>query len=161
MTEETRDRNFWRSEDPLEVLASDLWSTTKAHSSMTNEDPLEAWKQAVSVLHDFGKLAETLRNDALLLAVTDAKGRAEEEFDRAFDRLSRAEGEQIRPYEEEWLKRLLRRSDALTDAYYCVEDHEPGRVPHTKAQMLEVLDELKREASEAFSRYKLEIGLED
>jgi hypothetical protein len=155
-----RDEGF-RSEDPLEELASDLWAWPKAMSAMTDKEQLAAWYQAVDVLHDFGKLAETLHNDALLLAVTDAKGRAKEELNRAVWRLNRPEGAELHPQEEERLRQLMRRSDTVTDAYFSIEDIESEANPARKAEMLAVLKDLMDEASEAYRRYKLEVGLDD
>ncbi len=153
----------FRSEDPLEELASDVWGVTKAHSAMTDLEQLEAWYQAVDVLHDFGKLAETLHNDALLLAVTDALDRAREELNRAVWRRSRPEGVEMHPQEEERLKRLLRRSDALSNACAVMQDFDPrrasGRPDHFEE--LAILEDLRAEATEAFTRYRLELGLED
>jgi hypothetical protein len=78
--------------------------------------------------------------------------------ERARDRAERPEGLQLSEREDERLGAMLARSDALNNALATIEDHP---CPSTRAQqqMLEVLGELQREASEAFERYKLEIGL--
>lgn len=151
------DKRDFYSEDPLEGLASDLWAITKAHSAMSNEEQFEAWMQAVPVLHDFGKLAETLHNDALLLAVTDAKDRAEE-LDRAFDRLNRCNGEQLRSREEKRLRAMIARCDALSNAYQTVL-REEWVCRANQEETLATLKELLDEANEAFRRYRLEVGL--
>jgi hypothetical protein len=143
-----------------EELASDLWAVPKAISDMSDLEQLEAWYQAVDVLGTFGKLAEVLHNGALLLAVTDAKERANEEMNRAVWRRIRSEGAALHPSEEHRLTELLSRSDALNNAVAAVED-DGEMVEQIKAQTLEVLRPLRGEAAEAFARYRLEIGLED
>ena len=154
----------FRSEEPLEELASDVWAAHKAIGAMPDEGALEAWEQAVGVLHDFGKLAERLRNDALLLACTDALTRAEEELERVQDRLGRPESGELHPREEERLKGMLRRCDALSNAWVVMHDHDPRRVAATPRPdhfaELAILEGLRNEANEALTRYKLEIGLE-
>jgi hypothetical protein len=76
------------------ILASDLWGVEKVLEPMSDqEEQLAAWRQAVSVLGDLGKLGETLGNDPLLLALTDAMVRAKEELARAEDRVARTRGE--------------------------------------------------------------------
>ena len=110
------------------------------------------------MLHDFGKLAETLRNDALLLALTDAKDRAEEELERAQDRLSRPEGETLHPREHERLEAMLRRSDALGNAYWKIFA-EDWPAAENKAAILDTLKEMREEADEAFDRYRAECGI--
>ncbi len=157
MTENNvRDFRF-RSADPLEELASDLWSAGKSISAMSDQEQLEAWRQAVEVLHDFGKLAETLHNDPLLLAVTDAKGRAEEEYARSRDRVHRPEGAELGDFEKETLTALLRRSDALNSAVVALEDW--SAIPAVRDEALKVLKDMRDEAGEAFERYRLEAGL--
>jgi hypothetical protein len=88
----------------------------------------------------------------------DAKVRAEEELERARDRAERHEGVEASPREDERLKAMLGRLDALGNALVNIEDY-PCPSKRTQLQMLEVLGELKREAGKAFYRYKLEIGL--
>ena len=76
-----------------EYRASDLWCVEKAIMPLSDEEQRDKWEQAVAVLKDLGKLAETLWNDPLILALTDALVRAEEE--RA--RLSRSSRSPCRP----------------------------------------------------------------
>jgi hypothetical protein len=74
-------------------------------------------------LGDFSKFGETLGNDPLLLALTDATVCAEE-VARAEDRLARPENAELHPREEGRLERLLRRSDTLGFAYAAVSGEE-------------------------------------
>ena len=66
----------------------------------------------------------------------------------------------LRPEEEETLRALLRRSDALNAAYAAVDDEEWG-YPEIKAATLEVLEEIRVEAHERFESYKRELGIPD
>ena len=68
------------------------------------------------------------------------------------------ENVKLRPEEEERLRALLRRADALGFARDAVLDKEWG-YPETKAEMLETLEEMKEEAEESFRRYKREVGI--
>ena len=138
-----------------QVLASDLWSVAKSLTPMSDEEQLAAWKQAVSVLHDFGKLAETLHNDALLLACTDAMTRATEELVRVEDRLSRPEGENLHPRERERLLEMIERCDALSNAHWLVSANSLA------SGYVGVIEEMKEEADESLDRYRAECGLED
>jgi hypothetical protein len=149
----------FRSEGPLEELASDVWGITKSLGTNTPAEELEAWRKAVRVLEGFCQVADGLMNEPLILALADAKVRADEEFERARDRAERPEGAELHPREEERLTRLLRRSDALNTA--CVELEDAQLADQMKADTLEVLRPLRDEANEAFARYRLEIGLED
>ena len=63
----------------------------------------------------------------------------------------------LRP-EEERLRALLRRADALNFAHVAVLREEWGH-PETKAQMLEALEEVREEAHERFKSYKQEVGI--
>jgi hypothetical protein len=159
MPEHTTRDTWIEGEDPLENLASDLWGVQKALSAMSDEEQLALWEQAVAVLHDFGKLAQTLHNDPLLLAVTDAKVRSEEELERAHDRLNRPEGGEVSlaEAERERLSGMVRRCDGLNTARWIVEE---ATIPNTvdKANALSVLKEAHREASEALARYRREVG---
>jgi hypothetical protein len=141
-----------------EYPAHDLWSIEKSITPLPDEEQLAKWEQAVEVIRDLGKLGETLLNDPLLLALTDAMDRAEEERDRLRDRLQRPEGEQLHPREEKRLKRLLRRSDALGNAYTNVLDAEWSSA-EMKAGTLGILKEEREEAGEQFSLYKQEVGI--
>jgi hypothetical protein len=152
-------QDLWRSEDPLEELASDLWGVSKAISAMTDEEELRAWEQAVAVLHDFDKLAETLHNDPLLLARTDAMTRAEEELTRVYDRLSRPEGERLHPRERERLEAMIKRSDALSNAYHAIEEQNWKGGESQRKRALEVLREMGGEVDEQFDRYRVECGI--
>ncbi len=58
------------------------------------------------------------------------------------------------------LKDLLRRSDALGNAYQLVADHpHPGPASLTQQRVLGILEELHREASEEFRRYRDGLGV--
>jgi hypothetical protein len=152
MTEQT-----WTEEN---ILASDVWRVEKSIEPMSDEEQLAAWKQAVAVLRDLGKLGETLRNDPLLLALTDAMVRAEEELARAEDHLARPEGAELHPREEERLRGLLRRADTLGYAHTALynEAWENGEL---KEQALEIVDKMREEATEHFERYRFEVGIPD
>lgn len=110
------------------------------------------------MLRNFGKLAETLRNDPLLLATTDALYGAEEELARAWERTKRqgSPGAPLTKREEDVLDFLLRRSDALGNAYTALLDSGRG-----SAKELEDLQWVCDDATEHFTRYKLEWGLSD
>ena len=148
-------KQTWTEEN---ILASDVWGVETSIEPMSDEERLAAWKQAVSMLGDLGKLGETLGNDPLLRALTDAMVRAEEELARAEDMLARPEGAELHPREEERLQRLLRRSDALGFAYTALSGEEWENAD-TKAAALEILGELLKEANEQFHRYKQEVGV--
>jgi hypothetical protein len=62
--------------------------------------------------------------------------------------------------EEETLRELLRRSDALNAAWAAVDDEEWG-YPELKAQTLEVLEEMRVEAAQRFEAYRRELGIPD
>jgi hypothetical protein len=142
------------------ILASDVWRVEKSIEPMSDEEQLAAWRQAVAVLGRLGGLAETLRNDPLLLALTDAMVRAEEELTRAENRLARPEGAELHPCEHERLKGLLRRADTLGYAHtaLCGEEWENGEL---KEQALEIVDKMREEATEHFERYRFEVGIPD
>jgi hypothetical protein len=112
----------------------------------------------VRVLESFCQVADGLNSEPLILAFVDAKVRAEEEYERAYGRAHRPEGAELHPREEKRLKGLLRRCDVLSNAYRFIVDHAPEE-NLARAEMLEHVGELKREAEEAFERYKLEVGL--
>lgn len=79
------------------------------------------------------QVGETLGDDPLLLALTDAMVRAEEEVAKAEDQLARSEGAELHPYEEERLRGFLCRSDALGFAYTAVSDEEWGYADSRRA----------------------------
>jgi tRNA(Met) C34 N-acetyltransferase TmcA len=144
----------WTEEYP----AHDLWRIEKSITPLPDEEQLAKWEQAGEVLRDLGRLAETLSNDPLILALTDAMDRAEEERGRLQGRLQRSEGWQLHPREEERLRRLLKRDDALSTAHTVILDNE-GMYPEAKARTLEVLKAMHEEASEQFRLYKQEVGI--
>jgi len=113
-------------------LASDLWATEKSMAPMMLEP--------------------------LILALADALGRAREEERRAEDRISRPEGAELAPREEERLRSMLRRSDALNNALTAVVAEEDVR-EEIRAECVGVLEEAGREAHEAFERYREEVGI--
>ena len=63
----------------------------------------------------------------------------------------------LRP-EEERLRALLRRSDALGCAHDAVLREEWGH-PERKAEMLATLEEMLAEANERFKSYRQELGI--
>ena len=62
--------------------------------------------------------------------------------------------------EEETLRALLRRADALNAAYMAVELEEWG-YPEAKAEVLETLEEMRAEAQEWFVTYRRAFGIPD
>ena len=142
------------------VPASDLWATGKSMGTMSAEEDLEAWRTTTRALDSLCGMADALMLEPLILALADALGRAREEERRAEDRVTRPEGAELGPREEERLRALMRRSDALSTALAAVEDEETA-YPNAKAEYLGVLRDDFRQASEAFSRYRAEVGLPD
>ena len=67
------------------------------------------------------------------------------------------EAAKLRP-EEETLRALLRRADALSAAYMAVELEEWG-YPEAKAEMLETLEDMRLEAHEWFVSYRRAFGI--
>jgi len=148
------------TERMLEDLHSDVWGIGKSDfSGYTPEEELKLWREAVKVLDGFSQVADGLNHAPLILALVDAKVRAEEELERATDRAERsgAEGEELHPRERERLSAMLTRSDALSNAIAARVDHDhPERSGYAK--QMAVLEELQREANEALERYKAEVG---
>ena len=144
------------------VLASDLWAIGKSMAPMTPEEELEAWRTTTRALDNLCGMATGLMLEPLALA--DALGRAREEERRAEDRLTRPEGAELgereRERERERLMGLLRRSDAFNNALGAVEAEEDVK-EKIRAECAEVLDGERREAHEAFVRYRAEVGIPD
>jgi hypothetical protein len=115
-------------------------------------------REAVDVLDEFCQVADGLNHEPLILALVDAKVRAEEEFERAQDRAERPEGVQLSEREDERLVALMRRTDALSNACAAMEDWGSDS-PTYLARYLEVVKEMHVQANEAFLRYRREIGL--
>jgi hypothetical protein len=146
------------TERMVEDLHSDVWGIGKGDfTEYAPEEELKLWREAVKVLDGFCQVADGLRHSPLILALVDAKVRAEEELARAQDRVERPEGVQLSEREDERLMDLMRRSDALGTACTALEDW--GVDPKDIADVLEILTEMKTEAHEAFLRYRREIGL--
>jgi hypothetical protein len=145
------------TERMVEDLHSDVWGIGKSDfTEYTPEEELKEWHEAVKVLDGFCQVADGLNHSPLILALVDAKVRAEEELERARDRAERPEGE-LHPRERERLSALLTRSDALSNAIVARLDQDsPKR--HGYAKQMAVLEEMRREADEALERYKAEIG---
>jgi len=64
----------------------------------------------------------------------------------------------LKPEEEERLRALCQRSDALNHGYAAVEDEEWTN-PEMKARVLGALQEMHAEAEEEFRRYRSEVGI--
>jgi hypothetical protein len=112
----------------------------------------------VAVLEALCPLAETLCLEPLLLALTDAADRADEELARSTDRLQSSEaGEELLARERERLDTMLMRSNALSNAIGVRVNHD-NRERLGYAEEMAVLEELRREADEALERYKAEVG---
>jgi hypothetical protein len=150
------ENGIWTEEYP----AHDLWAVEKSLTPMSPEEEREAWAKTVGILDSLCGMADSLLLDPLILALTDAKGRAEEELSRVEDRLSRPEGAQLHPREEERLRRLLGRDDALGTAHLFVSDAK-AIYTDARAHTLAVLEEMHKEVSEQFERYRAEVGLRD
>jgi hypothetical protein len=147
----------WVWEEPL---ASDVWGIEKSFGEYTPEEEFKAWREDVAVLEGFCQVADGLNHEPLILALVDAKVRAEEELERARDRAERLAkpGVQLSEREDERLMTLMRRADALSNACAAMEDW--GSEPETRARCyLEVIAAMRVEAHEAFLRYRREIGL--
>jgi hypothetical protein len=140
-----------------EELPHDLWGISKSITPMSPEDTLEAWRKTVAILEALCPVADALGLEPLLLALTDATYRADEEAERARDRVERPEGVQVSPRERERLDTMLMRSNALSNAIAVRVNHDnPERLGY--AEEMAILEEMRREADEALERYKLEIG---
>ena len=70
------------------------------------------------------------------------------------------EAVKLRRPEEEMLRWLLRRADALNAAYMAVELEEWGYL-EAKEEMLALLDEMRVEAHEWFVTYRRALGIPD
>jgi hypothetical protein len=70
------------------------------------------------------------------------------------------ENVKLRPQEEERLRALLRRADALGFAHDALLREEWGH-PEIKAEMLEALEGMRVEAHARFASYKQELGIPD
>ncbi len=148
----------WTEDD--RYLASDVWGIEKAMETMTPEEELAAWRKTSGMLNHLCAMADSLMLEPLILALADAFNRAREEERRAEDRLSRPEGAELGPREEERLRAMLRRSDAFNNALTAVVAEEGVR-EEVRAECVGVLEEAGREAHEAFMRYRAEVGLPD
>jgi hypothetical protein len=136
---------------------TDLWRASKSLSPMSPEETSAAWAKTVDALDGMCLLAERLMLEPLLLAMVDAKIRAEEELERAADALHRPEGADLAEGEERRLLALMRRSDVLNEACAAVEDW--GVTPAAKEPTLKVLREMRGEAERNFKVYGRELGL--
>jgi hypothetical protein len=65
----------------------------------------------------------------------------------------------LAPEEEQELRELMRRCDALSNAHAVIWDDENWTNLETKAQTLFDLSEMMTEAEEAFRSYKRELGI--
>jgi hypothetical protein len=138
---------------------TDLWSVGKSLTPMSPDELVEAWRKTVRTLEGLCTMADALMLEPLQLALVDAKGRAEEELERATDAAERPEGVEVSEGEERRLRALLRRSDALNNAWVAVYDW-PADSMAVVATTLEVLEEMKAEATHNFEVYRREVGLE-
>jgi hypothetical protein len=149
------------TERMVEDLHSDVWAGGASKSDFTKytpEEELKEWREAVKVLDGFCQVADGLNHSPLILALVEAKVRAEEELERAQDRVERPEGVQLSPREDERLMALMRRADALANACAAMEDWSSGS-PEYLARYIGVLTEMRTEVHEAFLRYRRELGL--
>jgi hypothetical protein len=108
-------------------------SGTASPCGYTLEEELRGWREFVKVLDGFCQVADGLNHARLILALVDAKVCAEEELERATDRVERPEGEELHPRERERLSAMLTRSDALSNAIVARLDHDsPKRYGYAK-----------------------------
>jgi hypothetical protein len=84
-----------------------VWGAYKSITPMSPEDTLEAWRKTTDILEALCPVADALGLEPLLLALTDATYRADEEAERARDRVERPEGVQVSPRERERLDTML------------------------------------------------------
>jgi hypothetical protein len=147
------------TERMVEELHHDLWGISKSLTPMSPEETLEAWTKTVDILEALCPLTDVLGLEPLLLALTDAADRADEELARSTDRLQTPSeaGEELHPRERERLDTMLMRSNALSNAIAVRVNHDtPERLGY--AEEMAILEEMRREADEALERYKAEIG---
>ncbi len=157
LEEKMTEHGTWTEEH---FLTSDPWSGEKSMAPMTDEEELKAWRTTTKMIDKLCGMADALMLEPLILALADALGRAREEERRAEDRLTRPEGVELGPREEERLRAMMRRSDAFNNAVGAVLAEEDVR-EEIRAECLAVLEEACREAHEAFVRYRAEVGLPD
>jgi hypothetical protein len=144
------------------ILASDVWSIEKSLTPMSPEEEREAWRKTVGILKPLCTMADALVLDPLILALTDALSRSQEELKRLEERLSRPEGAQLHRREHERLQGLLSRSDGLGTALWLIEKYakeecRPGSIDNE----VEAVRAAKEEADEQFARYREEVGVLD
>jgi DNA repair photolyase len=142
------------------ILASDVWAIPKSLEPMSAEEERAAWRKTVKVLDNLCGLSDTLMLDPLILALTDALMRSKEELARAEDRLARPQGAELHPCEHERLKSLLRRADTLGYVHtaLCGEEWDNAEF---KEEVLEIVENMRKEATEHFERYRFEVGIPD
>ena len=152
----------WAEEYP----AHDLWSIEKSITPMSPEEEREAWRKTVGILQGLCTMADALVLDPLILALTDALTRSQEELARIEDRLSRPpieEGEpwprdKAHPREDERIIRMLRLSDGLGTASwliekYAKEEYRPGSIDDQVA----AVKAASEEADEHLESYRKEV----
>jgi hypothetical protein len=66
---------------------------------------------------------------------------------------------ELLPHEEQRLRELLRRSDAISQVYDAVFDTEDWGSVEMQAQTLWILGEMSAEAHEEFAAYRTEMGI--
>jgi hypothetical protein len=147
------------TEKLTEELHHDLWGIRKSITPMAPEESLNAWRKTAAILEALCPVADALGLEPLLLALTDATDRADEEAIRALDRVEREDGADLHPHERERLDAMLMRSNALSNAIAVRVNHDnPERYGYSEE--MAVLGEMRREADEALERYKAEVGFE-
>lgn len=149
----TENMTTWRDDEET-ILDSDIWTIAKCFGEYTPEEEHQAWREAVRVLEGFCQVADGLNHEPLILALVDAKCRAEGELERARERTRREAGE-LTEYEQDTLTRLLDRADAFSNAWALYSQERPHQ-----EKTVEILNEMRLDADEQFNRYKREIGLE-
>jgi hypothetical protein len=138
---------------------TDLWSVSKSLTFADPDEAAQAWRKTTRTLEGFCQVADALMLEPLQLALVDALARSGEELERALDHEERPEGVKLTAREEERLLGLMRRSDAFSAACVAVDDW-PGARSDDKAAVLEVLTQMRSEASRNLEVYRREVGLE-
>jgi hypothetical protein len=150
------------------------WASCHEHARLFAEsDELNWLGLAVAVATDWLKVAKAWRIEELesgvaqmLEGLREKLLRVESRADLLKEIADAPRNGDDRPNltreQDEELRRLMRRSDELTNAFTTVEDVPEGQIREARrGRILSVLVEERERASEAVDRYKEELGLKD
>jgi hypothetical protein len=150
------------------------WASCHEHARLFAEsDELNWLGLAVAVATDWLKVAkawdiEELENgvqhmlEGLREKLLRVEGRADLLEEIAEAARKGDERPNLTREQDEELRRLIRRSDELNNAFTTVEDVPEGQIrEERRGRILSVLVEERERASEAVDRYKEELGLKD